>query len=397
MNLLVTRNLGFIGVSGILGLGLIASVWQLWRGPVLIALVLALSLLAVRVRLNGLSASFLLVAVLVLPLTSLAHQRDADHFYGLAVFLLLGVIGLLLGFHSSGASIAVGVILFHCFLIGFTVWSAVVSPEGAFNSTPYHFGALMGPFGHRNILGAFLGFGMVPLILLPSQRSWLEAARWTLFGISSILLVATQSLTPVLALGIVAFSFLLRPSSERLSRWITGRTVPVKRLVIAGGATSATGVVALLVLWVNDVRPTLGSRVLIWEVVGRKLLDEFPFPPAAKWIASGEAVQQLGYNPVHSHNALLGLFLIYGILPTIVFVLAVLAVVVIQPASPAGLGVAPSQEWAVIRGLLIFMVVHSIVENTFLAGPAGVLMVGTMVGLTVVRRRTKYLYRPAWA
>jgi hypothetical protein len=397
VNLLAHRNLGLLGVGGILGLGLIASVWQLWRGPVLIALFVALLLLSVRVRLNAPGIWFLVVAALVLPLSSLAHQRDVDHFYGLAVFLLLGVIGLLLGFHSSSESIALGVILFQCFLIGFTVWSAVVSPEAAFNSTPYHFGALMGPFGHRNILGAFLGFGMVPLILLPLQRSWLEAVRWTLFGISSILLVATQSLTPVLALGIVAVSFLLRPSSERLSRWITGRTVPVKRLVIAGGATFAAGVVALLVLWVNDVRPTLGSRVLIWEVVVRKLLDEFPFPPAAKWIASGEAVQQLGYNPVHSHNALLGLFLIYGILPTIVFVLAVMAVVVIQPASPAGLRVAPSQEWAVIRGLLIFMVVHSMVENTFLAGPAGVLMVGTMVGLTVVRRRTKYLYRPAWA
>jgi hypothetical protein len=387
VNLLAHRNLGLLGVGGVLGLGLIASVWQLWRGPVLIALFVALLLLSVRVRLNAPGVWFLVVAVLVLPLTSLAHQRDGDHFYGLAVFLLLGVIGLLLGFHSSSESIALGVILFHCFLIGFTVWSAVVSPEEAFNSTPYHFGALMGPFGHRNILGAFLGFGMVPLILFPSQRSWLEGARSVLLGFSSILLFATQSLTPTLALGIVAFFFLLRPRSERFSRWLMGRTVPVKRLVIAGGVTFAGSIVALLVLWVNDVRPTLGSRVLIWEVTVRKLLNEFPFPPEAKWIASGEVVEQLGYNPVHAHNALLSLFLIYGILPTVVFLVAVAAAVVTQPTNPAGLGADHSRELTVVLGLLIFMLVHSTVESLLLAGPAGALVVGTAVGLVLEKRR----------
>jgi hypothetical protein len=157
-------------------------------------------------------------------------------------------------------------------------------------------------------------------------------------------------------------------------------------LLIGGGTSIAVGSVAFLMLWVNQVRPTLGSRFLIWEAVVQKLLDEFPFPPHARWIASGEAVEQLGYSPVHAHNALLSLFLIYGILPTIVFLVAVLGAVVTQPNDPAGFGADRSRELTVVQGLLIFMVVHSAVESTVLAGPVGALLVGTFVGIVLTEK-----------
>jgi hypothetical protein len=386
-----TKNFGLVGAAGILALGLIASVWQAWRGPVLIGLFLALALLSLRFRLTGLGAWFLVVAALDLPLTSFAQSRDIEHFYSLAVFLLLGGIGLLLGVHSSGDSIGWGAVFFLCFVIALTLWTVVAQPDDAFNETTYHLGALTGPFGHRNILGGFLGFGMVPLFLSPARGFWQEVARWTLVGISSLLLVATESLTPVLALGAAVLLVFWRASSDSAFRSRESRALRSTGLRFAGGAVLA----AALVLWMSQVRPTLGSRFHIWEVVVRKLVDAFPNPPAAKWIASNEVVQELGYNPVHSHNALLGLFLIYGILPTIVFVVAIVGALAVQPASPVGSVATTFRELRVPQGIFVYMLVHSAVENMFLAGPAGALMVGTILGLTIARRRSMDFHRLA--
>lgn len=379
-----TKNFGPVGAAGILALGLVASVWQVWRGPVLIGLFLALALFSLRLWLNGrglgLGAWFLVVAVLVLPLTSFAQSGNVDYFYSLAVLLLLGGIGLLLGLHSSGNSIGWGVILFLCFVIVVTLWTVVSHPEDAFNETPYHLGALTGPFGHRNGLGGFLAFGMVPLFLSPTHGVWHEVARWMLLGVSSLLLVATESLTPVLALGVAVLLVFWRTRSDIAFRSRESSALRFKVLRIVGGAALA----AALVLWMGQVRPTLGSRFHIWELVVGKLVDEFPHPPAAKWIASNEVAQELGYDPVHSHNALLGLFLIYGVLPTIVFVVAIVGALVAEPASSVATTI---RELRVSQGIFVYMLVHSSVENAFLAGPAGALMVGTILGLTIASRR----------
>jgi hypothetical protein len=377
---------GVVGPAGVLGVGLTASVWHGWSGPVLLALALAFLVLALPIRLPPVSLGFLVVGALVLPLTSLGHGRDLDHFYGLAVFLLLGFTGLLLGLHSSPNAVAMGIALNLSLIIALTIWTVLVDPLDAFNQTPYYFGALTGPFDHRNMLGALLGFGIVPLVLLPQQRCSIELFRWALLGVSSALLVATQSLTPVLALAIAVTPSLLsamphkrrwgRPSSPSNPRsvWVI--------FVVATGGLCAAVLLPLILEW----RPTLGSRVSIWQLVVGKLYDAFPSPPESGWIDSEEATKALGFPPVHAHNAVLDLFLIYGVLPTTVFIVAVAGAIVTVRSVPSGNWTRPNWESPVVSGVLTYMLVHSMVESIFLAGPVGALMCGVAGGLALGSR-----------
>ena len=378
MNNLWAEKFGLFGPAGILALSLIASVWQLWRVPVLVALFLALALLSLGLRPKGPAVWFLVVAGLVLPLTSLAHGRDFEHFYGLAVLLLLGCIGLMLGLHSSADSIVFGVLLFQCVLVVFTLWTVGVTPEHAFNQASYNFGALTGPFGHRNILGAFLGLGMVPL--LSHWGTLRKGMRTILLGVSSVLLIATQSLTPVLALCAVALFVAWRTNKEKLSQFLRTKTNTFKILLVANGLVFLAVIAVLLPQWIESFRPTLGGRFRIWEVAVRKLLEEFPFPPESKWIASQEVVRELGYNPSHAHNALLNFFLIYGILPTIVFVVAIICAIAVSSVGPASVWGGHMRASIVAQGFLVYMAVHSTIESVFLAGPVGALLVGIFAG-----------------
>jgi hypothetical protein len=394
MKNLWAEKLGLFGAAGILGLGLIASVWQLWRGPVLVALFVALALLSLGLRPKGPAVWFLVIAGLVLPLNSLAHDRDFEHLYGLAVFLLLGYIGLMLGLQSSPVSIVFGVLLFQCVLIVVTLWTVVVAPEHAFSQTPYYYvGALTGPFEHRNILGTFLGLGVVPL-LLAHRETLSEGTRTTLLGVSFVLLFATQSLTPVLALSAVSLFGAWRLNRDKISGFLNARTNVFKGLLVANGATVAVAIAVLLPHWIDRVRPSLGGRFRIWELAVQKLLEEFPFAPETKWIASEEVVRELGYNPMHAHNALLSLFLIYGILPTIVFVVAIICAIAIAvgvtPAGPAGVLRGDRRASIVVPGLLVYMVAHSTVEPIFLAGPVGALLVGVLAGTVLAPKPQQF-------
>jgi hypothetical protein len=293
---------------------------------------------------------------------------------------MLGCIGLMVGLHSSAISIVFGALLFHCVLIVSTLWTVVVAPESAFNLTSaYFFGALTGPFEHRNILGAFLGLGMAAL--LPRQRgTFSEAMRTFLFAVSSVLLIATQSLTPVLALCAASLYVAWRLNREKLSGLFNTKTKTFRVLLAANGVLFVLVVVALLPQQVITLRRSLGGRVRIWEVVVQKLLEEFPFPPAAQWITSVEVVRELGYNPVHAHNALLSLFLIYGILPTIVFVAAIMCAIAVSLLAPAGVRRGGTNETIIAHGLLVYMVIHGTAEPAFLAGPVGALLVGALAG-----------------
>jgi hypothetical protein len=377
---------GFFGPAGVLGVGLTASVWHGWSGPVLLALALALLVLALPIRLPPVSLGFLVVGALVLPLTSLGHGRDLDHFYGLAVFLLLGFTGLLLGLHSSPNSVAMGIALNLSLIIALTIWTVLVNPLDAFNQTPYYFGALTGPFDHRNALGALLGFGIVPLVLLPQQRCSIELFRWALLGVSSALLVATQSLTPVLALAIAVTPSLLSAMPHK-RRWgrpsstSNPRSVWVIFLVATGGLCAAV-LLPLILEW----RPTLSSRVSIWKLVIGKLSEEFPYPPESGWIDSAATASALGFAPAHSHNAVLDLFLIYGVLPTAVFWVAVVGAIVTVRNVQSGSWARPYWDSPIVSGILLYMLVHSTVESIFLAGPVGALMCGVAGGLALGSR-----------
>jgi hypothetical protein len=374
---------GFVGPAGILGVGLTASVWHGWSGPVLLALALSLLVLSLPITLSPLRIGFLVVGALVLPLTSLAYSRDLDHFYGLAVLLLLGAVGLLLGLHSSPNSIAMGLAVLLVIVIGSTAWTVAANPLEAFNQTPYYFGALTGPFGHRNTLGALLGIGIVPLVLLPPQGRSIEVLRWVLMGVASTLLVATQSLAPVLALAVGVLPFLVSFTARKPGRTRAGGAARLKHWwVIAMGAAGVL-VAAVLVPWISQLRPTLGARFLIWQLVVGKLSDEFPLPPQSRWIDSEEAANALGFSPTHSHNALLDLFLIYGILPTIVFVTAMVGAIVTVRHLESRNWTRSNLESPVVRGVLIYMLVHSTVESMFLAGPVGALMCGVAGGLAL--------------
>ena len=381
---------GFVGPAGILGAGLTASVWHGWSGPVLLALALSLLVLSLPIKLSPLRIGFLVVGALVLPVTSLAHGRDLDHFYGLAVLLLLGAVGLLLGLHSSPNSIAMGIALNLSLTIALTIWTVLVDPLDAFNQTPYYFGALTGPFDHRNALGALLGFGIVPLVLLPQQRRSIELFRWALLGVSSALLVETQSLTPVLALATAVLPSLLSGMPHK-RRW--GRTSSPSSpragwviSLIAAGALCAAVLVPRILEW----RPTLGSRVSIWQLVVGKLSEEFPYPPESGWIDSAAAASALGFAPVHSHNAVLDLFLIYGILPTTVFVVAAVGAIVTVRNVQSGIWARTYWESPIVSGVLIYMLVHSMVESIFLAGPVGALMCGVAGGLAVATGERRF-------
>jgi hypothetical protein len=123
---------GFVGPAGVLGVGLTASVWHGWSGPVLLALALTLLVLTLPIKLPPVSLGFLVVGALVLPLTSLGHGRDLDHFYGLAVFLLLGFTGLVLGLHSSPNAVAMGIAVNLSLIIALTIWTVLVDPLDAF-------------------------------------------------------------------------------------------------------------------------------------------------------------------------------------------------------------------------------------------------------------------------
>jgi O-antigen ligase len=142
-------------------------------------------------------------------------------------------------------------------------------------------------------------------------------------------------------------------------------------------------VAAVLVPWISQLRPTLGARFLIWQLVVGKLSDEFPLPPQSRWIDSEEAANALGFSPTHSHNALLDLFLIYGILPTIVFVTAMVGAIVTVRHLESRNWTRSNLESPVVRGVLIYMLVHSTVESMFLAGPVGALMCGVAGGLAL--------------
>lgn len=374
---------GFVGPAGILGVGLTASVWHGWSGPVLLALTLSLLVLSLPIRLSPLCIGFLVVGALVLPLTSLAYSRDLDHFYGLAVLLLLGAIGVLLGLHSSPNSIAMGLAVLLVIVICSTAWTVATNPLEALNQTPYYFGALTGPFGHRNTLGALLGIGIVPLVLLPPQGRSIEVLRWVLMGVSSALLVATQSLAPVLALAVGVIPFLVSFTARKpgLTRAV-GAARPKPWGVIA---MSAAGVLiaAALVPWISQLRPSFGARFLIWELVVSKLSDQFPLPAQSRWIDSEEAANALGFSPTHSHNALLDLFLIYGILPSIVFVTAMVGAIITVRHVESRNWNRSNWESPVVRGVLIYMLLHSTVESMFLAGPVGALMCGVAGGLAL--------------
>ena len=377
---------GVVGPAGVLGVGLTASVWHGWSGPVLLALALALLVLALPIRLPPVSLGFLVVGALVLPLTSLGHGRNLDHFYALGVFLLLGFIGILLGLHSSPNSIAMGISLNLSLTIALTLWTVLVDPLDAFNQTPYHFGALIGPFDHRNVLGALLGFGIVPLVLLPQQRRLIELFRWALLGISSALLVATQSLTPVLALAIAVLPSLLS-AMHRKRRLGRPSSPPGQGAIwVIFGVTAGALCAAVLVPRILEWRPTLDSRISIWRHVVGKLSEEFPYPPESRWIDSAASASALGFAPFHSHNAVLDLFLIYGVLPTAVFLVATVGAIVTARNVKSGGWARPYWDSPIVSGILLYMLVHSMVESIFLAGPVGALMCGVAGGLALGSR-----------
>jgi hypothetical protein len=384
-------NLGQAGAAGVLGVGLVASVWQLWTLPVLASLALALALISPRFRPNRTTLWFLAVGALVLPLTSLAHNKDLDHFYGLTLFLLLGMAGAFLGLNSSPNSIGIGIVVFLLVVIGLSAWTVVTDPLTAFNQTPYHFGALTGPFDHRNRLGAFLGLGMVPLLLLRTRRVWVDNCRLVLAGIASALLIASQSLTPVVALAVTVVLLSVGLSRATPTR-LRGRQTSYSRfLAVASGLFLLVGSAVVAVFWVSKLRPSLGSRVDIWVLVIQKLAEEFPFPPDARWIRSGELVEKLGFSPGHAHNALLSLFLIYGVLPSLVFLVAVFGSIVVARDIRPPFWAGQPRESVVVTGLLIFMLLHSLVESTFLAGPVGALICGTAGGWAVATNKNEIL------
>jgi hypothetical protein len=156
--------------------------------------------------------------------------------------------------------------------------------------------------------------------------------------------------------------------------------------LIAAGALFTAVLLPRIVEW----RPTLGSRVSIWQLVVGKLYGAFPSPPESGWIHSEEAAKALGFSPAHSHNAVLDLFLIYGILPTTVFIVAIAgAIVIVRTAGPRNWS-RPYWGSPVVRGVLIYMLVHSTVESVFLAGPVGALMCGVACGLVIGSRSESF-------
>lgn len=379
------RFMAYVGPAGILGISLFASVWQLWTVPILALVVLGLFLLSGHFRVTRFQGFLGAVCVSAYPIASLFQGQDLDHRYGMAVFLLLGIMGVLLGLHSSEESVSIGVTLFLGVVLLLTVWAFSADPIQATNQTPYHFGALTGPFGHRNTLGAYLGLAIVPLLLYPQRSLVVEIGRYALLVLACIALVASQSLTPVVALASLVFLGAL--ISRHYLGWDEKRRYPLP----AGLILFMSAVVVLVVLAVSLVlsewRPTLGSRFAIWDLVTRKLIIDFPSPVPPGWLESREVFQELGFSPAHAHNSFLSLLMIYGILPTVVFLFALggLFVSIARKGTPHSL--ALTHNGLVVPGLLLYMFVHSLVESTFLSGPIGALLCGTAIGVTLARSR----------
>jgi hypothetical protein len=89
---------------------------------------------------------------------------------------------------------------------------------------------------------------------------------------------------------------------------------------------------------------------------------------------------------VHSHNAVLDLFLIYGVLPTVVFLVAMVGAIVTVRNLQSGWWARPYWDSPIVSGILLYMLVHSMVESIFLAGPVGALMCGVAGGLALGSR-----------
>lgn len=366
-----------------LGVALVASVWQLWTFPMLFAVSLLLLLAQTGSRPTVVSLAFLSMAGAVFPLSSLAQGRDVDHLYGLVLYLLLGWVGLLLGFRSGSKPIVLGITVFVLVLILFTLLAVLVDPVGSFNQTDYHQGALTGPFGHRNTMGAFLAFGLVPLLLVRTRTRIADIARWGLVGVVATLIVATESLSPVVALVIsVLFAHALsgflgvemkRLASRPRASWLFAALI--------GTATAAVFLVVVAPLW----RPSLGSRFDIWSLALERLIASYPSPPGVEWLSSPEILDTLGFYPWHSHNALIQLFLIYGILPTLLFLVAGLGAVLGSASLDVPLGGVDDEGVLVATALLGYITVHGVVETTFISGPVGILVLGLVLGVLISR------------
>lgn len=181
-----------------------------------------------------------------------------------------------------------------------------------------------GAYLTKNELGRVMALGVLVWMLFAPRSPWTMLVRWMALAGAVGLLIASMSKTAVVVLVVLLAARIFVP----VLRWQTSIVLPTFAVLTTVGATTAAWLVGrsdeLLGLLGRDI--TLTGRTLLWESVWSMIR-------AKVWLGYGFGTFWMGWDgpsafvwlynfwqPPHSHNGVLDLWLSVGLLGVTLFV-----------------------------------------------------------------------------
>ncbi len=197
------------------------------------------------------------------------------------------------------------------FLVGgiFSILYTIIFPGAAIHDCCGLEGSLKGIYGHKNDLGRISVIAVICAIYAPPSVKRPNLSRFSLLGVSILLLLGSQSTTNILTfLLVIGFSVFLKiVSTRKLSGGLRVTSILIVAAAIMFAATSGLGMI--LEFFGKDA--TFSGRTTLWAALHEILQQNYTYLGAgygAFFTTQGAGLDLTSYIeywfkvPTHAHN-----------------------------------------------------------------------------------------------